>query len=135
MLLDVRTEAEVAVSTFSGPFQVLAVPIITRLQSGDSPAVENGAFAAEARAALGGRTRVVVACQRGRRGANAAEIMGREGKYDTLLNIEGGFLAWQAAGLPTGPLKPLPDKAVDDTQAVDVTPRGPAIPRRKFNYN
>lgn len=52
---------------------------------------------------------VVVMCQAGKRGAQAAEKLRRLG-FTQVANLEGGILAWKAAGLPcaSGNLKVLP---------------------------
>ena len=41
----------------------------------------------------------VVYCQSGRRSVHASKILSAQ-KFDTVFNVQGGFLAWKAAGYP-----------------------------------
>lgn len=42
---------------------------------------------------------VILSCQSGRRSARAKEVLSKMG-YENLVELEGGFSAWQNAGLP-----------------------------------
>lgn len=51
---------------------------------------------------LNGKTTVYIHCRSGNRGRQAIETLEKLGVTAELVNVEGGLLAWQEAGLETG---------------------------------
>ena len=81
-LIDVRTPEEYAGGTIPGAVMI---------------DVKDNAFAANAEAKLDKDNPVAVFCRSGRRSAAAASILTEKG-FKTVVNLTGGFLAWQGAG-------------------------------------
>ncbi|KAL6770169.1 hypothetical protein ACKKBG_A33875 [Auxenochlorella protothecoides x Auxenochlorella symbiontica] len=93
--LDVRTEKEFAASHPKGASN------IQWAFAGDSGFTPNPDFVSEVKAAYDNLdTPLLIACQAGRRSAAAAAALEAAG-YTQLKDVEGGFGAWTAAGLPT----------------------------------
>jgi rhodanese-related sulfurtransferase len=92
--LDVRTPEEFAAGHPPG---AVNVPVMLAGAGGMSP---NPDFMAAVKAALPQQsTPALVACKAGGRSRNAATMMSGAG-YTQLLDVLGGFNAWEAAGLP-----------------------------------
>lgn len=84
-LVDVRTEQEYG----NGH---LKEAILINIQGQD--------FTAKATQQLDKQKPVIIYCRSGRRSMQAAQILVNEG-FETVYNMKGGILAWQAEGLPT----------------------------------
>lgn len=84
-LVDVRTEQEYG----NGH---LKEAILINIQGQD--------FTTKATQQLDKQKPVIIYCRSGRRSMQAAQILVNEG-FDTVYNMKGGILAWQAEGLPT----------------------------------
>ena len=84
-LVDVRTEQEYG----NGH---LKEAILINIQGQD--------FTAKAMQQLDKQKPVIIYCRSGRRSMQAAQILVNEG-FETVYNMKGGILAWQAEGLPT----------------------------------
>jgi len=95
--LDVRTEEEFARGHVEGS---VCVPVYFTGPGGNM--VANPDFLAGVEAALPEAdldTPFVIGCRSGVRSLDAGALM-RDAGYLTLLNVEGGFLDWDAQGLP-----------------------------------
>ena len=53
-------------------------------------------------AELNGKSTIYIHCRSGNRGKQAIEKLEKLGVTAELVNVEGGIMAWQEAGLPTG---------------------------------
>lgn len=84
-LVDVRTEQEYG----NGH---LKEAILINIQGQD--------FTAKATQQLDKQKPVIIYCRSGRRSMQAAQILVNE-DFETVYNMKGGILAWQAEGLPT----------------------------------
>lgn len=84
-LVDVRTEQEYG----NGH---LKEAILINIQGQD--------FTTKATQQLDKQKPVIIYCRSGRRSMQAAQILVNEG-FETVYNMKGGILAWQAEGLPT----------------------------------
>ncbi len=84
-LVDVRTEQEYG----NGH---LKEAILINIQGQD--------FTTKAMQQLDKQKPVIIYCRSGRRSMQAAQILVNEG-FETVYNMKGGILAWQAEGLPT----------------------------------
>lgn len=84
-LVDVRTEQEYG----NGH---LKEAILINIQGQD--------FTTKATQQLDKQKPVIIYCKSGRRSMQAAQILVNEG-FETVYNMKGGILAWQAEGLPT----------------------------------
>jgi rhodanese-related sulfurtransferase len=91
----VRTVEEFAAGHAPG---ALNVPIMFSAPGGMAP---NPDFLAAATGALGGDKGVatLVACKAGPRASKAASALAQAG-YTALTEVTGGWMAWEAAGLP-----------------------------------
>lgn len=87
-LIDVRTPGEFAAGHIAGSYNV-PLPVL-------------GEHQAELREHAAGP--VVLICQSGRR-ATAAEAQLRQAGFESMRVLDGGMVAWQAAGLPVAALR------------------------------
>ena len=62
--------------------------------------IQGQGFTAKATQQLDKQKPVIIYCRSGRRSMQAAQILVNEG-FETVYNMKGGILAWQAEGLPT----------------------------------
>lgn len=83
-LVDVRTAEEFAEGHIEGALNI---------------DVKQESFAEEAKAQLKKDKKIAVYCRSGRRSANAANILSKEGYH--VVNLTGGIMAWNAAKMPT----------------------------------
>lgn len=94
--LDVRTPEE-----FSAGHSPKAVNVPVMLKGAGGQMQPNLDFLAQAQAAFPDKSvPLVVGCKSGKRSAVAADMLVGAGHSGEVLNLAGGFDAWQASGLP-----------------------------------
>jgi len=93
--LDVRSEGEFAAGHVEG---AINVPILFMSPGGMTP---NPDFVAQVAAAIPDKEcQLLLGCKSGKRSQLAGEALGTEG-YTDMTNVDGGFDAWAAKGLPS----------------------------------
>jgi len=94
--LDVRTPEEFAASHPKG---AINIPLLLKAGDGMAP---NPEFLTQVQSAFPKKdSAVCLGCAAGKRSEMAAAKLAEVG-YTNLVNVNGGFQAWAAAGLPTG---------------------------------
>jgi rhodanese-related sulfurtransferase len=93
--LDVRTPEEFAEGRCPG---AINIPFMLKGAEGLTPN-ENFLDEVKAKFPNPAEDKVAVGCQVGGRSAKAAQLLDQE-QYQYLVNVLGGFAAWQKAGLP-----------------------------------
>lgn len=94
--LDVRTKEEFVAGHCPG---AVNIPIMEMGPAGMTP---NPAFMDQvaARYPDSAAAQLVVGCKAGPRSTRAVQILAAQ-NYKNLINVVGGYMAWEAAGLPT----------------------------------
>jgi hydroxyacylglutathione hydrolase len=97
-----RTPADVAAMTADSEVTVLDVRGASEYEAGHLPGVRNipVGYLTEHLDELPRETPLVLHCQGGARSAIAASVLRANG-FANVLNMTGGFAAWEGAGLPT----------------------------------
>ena len=93
--LDVRTVEEYAESHPEG---AVNIPVMVKSPQGMSP---NASFLSQVEAAFPDKdSKLCVGCLSGKRSDMATKLLVDEANYRNVVDVSGGFMEWQGAGLP-----------------------------------